>query len=173
MVQHLGPLELVGNRWVIGDPERNEGSCLVLAAEGIEHHMRGEAGPRDVVPWNSLHSVQLRATMKPWMASRTGGVIVAAGGGCMDGGRDSCSLSGIRDRYRPWSVNYTHHERAYTSMHMALVIALVGMTSTAKALHRLGDPEWLSAVVSRLAPTPRWTPLPVRRVSEIIELLGP
>ncbi|MER7338911.1 hypothetical protein ABT403_13840 [Streptomyces sp. NPDC000075] len=55
---------------------------------------------------------------------------------------------------------------------MALAIGLVAKTSEAKVLHRLGDPEWLSAVVSRLAPTPRWTPLPVRRVSEVIELLG-
>lgn len=170
-MQHLGPLELVGNQWVIGDPKRNDGSCLVLATEGIEHHMRGEAEPRDVVPWSSLHTVRLRATMKPWMATPTGGVITAVGGH-MDGGRNGCSLSGIRDRYRPWSVKYTHHDRTYTSMHMALVIDLVAKTSEAKALHRLGDPEWLSAVVSRLAPTPRWTPLPVRRVSEIIELLG-
>ncbi|MGW6691831.1 hypothetical protein [Streptomyces sp. NPDC054961] len=170
-MQYLGPLELVGDRWIIGDPTRNDGSCLVLATDGIEHHVRGEADPRDVVPWSSLHSVGLRTTMKSWMATRTGGFIVAAGG-YMDGGRDGCSLSGIRDRHEPWSVNYTHHERTYTSVHMALVIDLVAKMSEAKALHRLGDPEWLSAVVSRLAPTPRWTPLPVRRVSEIIELLG-
>ncbi|MGW6877402.1 hypothetical protein ACWGHA_34315 [Streptomyces xanthophaeus] len=106
------------------------------------------------------------------MATRTGGFIVAKGGGYMDGGRDGCSLSGTRDRYGLWSVRYTHHERIYTSMHMALVVALVARTSEAKALHRLGDPEWLGAAVSRLAPTPRWTPLPLRRVSEIIELLG-
>ncbi|GAA0271265.1 hypothetical protein GCM10010302_06040 [Streptomyces polychromogenes] len=172
-MQYLGPLELVGDRWAIGDPKRNEGSCLVLATEGIEHRLRGEAAPRDVVPWSSLRSLGLRATMKPWMATRTGGVIVAAGG-YMDGGPAGCSLSGMcdRDRSTPWSVNYTHHERTYTSMHMALAIGLVAKTSEAKVLHRLGDPEWLSAVVSRLAPTPRWTPLPVRRVSEVIELLG-
>ncbi|MFD0268623.1 hypothetical protein ACFVGY_18935 [Streptomyces sp. NPDC127106] len=78
------------------------------------------------------------------------------------------ATEGIEDQ----SVNYTHHERTYTPMHMALAIDLVAKTSEAKALHRLGDPEWLGAVVSRLAPTPRWTPLPGRRVSEIIELLG-
>lgn len=171
-MQHLGPLELVGNRWVIGDPKRNDGSCLVLATEGIQHHIQGEAVPRDILLWNSIHTVRLRATMKSWMATRTGGVIVAAGGGYMDGGRNGCSLSGIRDRDEPWWVNYTHHDRTYTSTHMALVIALVTKMSEAKALHRLGDPEWLSAVVSRLAPTPRWAPLPVRRVSEVIELLG-
>ena len=110
--------------------------------------------------------------MKSWMATRTGGVIVAAGGGYMDGGRNGCSLSGIVDREARWWVNYTPHDRTYTSTHMALVIALVTKMSEAKALHRLGDPEWLSAVVSRLAPTPRWAPLPVRRVSEVIELLG-
>ncbi|MFI5765350.1 MULTISPECIES: hypothetical protein [unclassified Streptomyces] len=106
------------------------------------------------------------------MASRSGGLFVAAGGGSMDGGRDGCSLSGTRDRFQLWSVRYTHHERLYTSVHMALVVALISWMSDAKALHRLGDPEWLGAVVARLAPTPRWTPLPQRRVGEIVELLG-
>ena len=52
---------------------------------------------------------------------------------------------------------------------VALLVFLIVLTPLSVAWHW---PEWLSAVVSRLAPTPRWTPLPARRVSEIIELLG-
>ncbi|MFF2778931.1 hypothetical protein ACFVU3_29055 [Streptomyces sp. NPDC058052] len=172
MTQHLGPLERVGDRWVIGDPERREGSCLVLTTEGIEHHVQGVAQPPGVIKWNRLIHLELRATMRPWMATRAGGVFTELGGGYMDGGRSGCSVSGIIRPYEPWSVNYTHHERTYTSMHMALVCDLFVKTSETKALHRLGDLEWLDAVVARLAPTPRWTPFPGRRVSEIIELLG-
>ncbi|MFF6888920.1 hypothetical protein ACFY9F_37805 [Streptomyces sp. NPDC012421] len=172
MTQYLGPLEQVGDRWVIGDPKRLQGSCLVLTSEGIEHHVRAAGQPRRVVEWNRLSHVELRATMRPWMATRTGGIIMDLGGGHLDGGRSGCSVSGILHPYEPWSVNYTHHERTYTTMHIALLSDLFVKTSEAKALHRLGDPEWLGAVVARLAPTPRWTPLPGRRVSEIIELLG-
>ncbi|MGW4053414.1 hypothetical protein ACWENA_21540 [Streptomyces sp. NPDC004779] len=106
------------------------------------------------------------------MATRAGGVLTELGGGYVDGGRSGCSVSGVVDRYEPWSVNYTHHERTYTSMHMALACDLFAKTSEANVLHRLGDPEWLDAVVTRLAPTPRWTPFPGRRVREIIDLLG-
>ncbi|MEU8773537.1 hypothetical protein [Streptomyces sp. NPDC048606] len=32
MAQHLGPLELIGDGWVIGDPGRKEGLSIVLGA---------------------------------------------------------------------------------------------------------------------------------------------
>ncbi|MER6475229.1 hypothetical protein [Streptomyces filamentosus] len=172
VTQYLGPLERVGDRWVVGDPNRAEGSCLVLAAGGMEHRVRGAAEPRAFVEWNRIGHLELRATMRPWMATRTGGTVLQLGGGYMDGGRDGCSVSGLLRPHEPWSVNYTHHERTYTTMHMALACDLFAKASEAKALYRLGDPEWLGAVIARLAPTPRWTPFPGRRVNEVIELLG-
>ncbi|MFE2012913.1 hypothetical protein [Streptomyces sp. NPDC059491] len=172
MTQHLGPLERFGDQWVVGDPKQKEGTCLVLTTQGIEHHLPGLPQARTVIEWDRFRHLELRATMRPWMATRAGGVVVGLGGGYLDSGRSGCSVTGLLHPYESWSVNYTHHARTYTSMHMALACELFAKTSEAKALHRLGDPEWLDAVVARLAPTPRWTPLPGRRVSEIIELLG-
>ncbi|MFE9440450.1 hypothetical protein ACFYO2_15815 [Streptomyces sp. NPDC006602] len=174
MVRHLGPLELVGDRWVIGDPKRKDGSCVVLTAGGLEHHKRGVPEPLAVVPWGKFVSVGVRATHWAWQATRTAGVLDGLGGSHMGAGRSGCSVSGLlRHPYEGWSVNYTHHERLYTAAHVTVVADLFKKMSDAKALRRLGDPEWLGAAVDRLAPLPaRWAPSMGRQVNAIIEDLG-
>ncbi|MFD7228189.1 hypothetical protein [Streptomyces sp. NPDC059881] len=174
MTEHLGPLELVGDRWIIGDPERAGGSCLVLTPEGMEHHTSGTPGPPAVVPWSTFVELSIRATFRERHASRTAGVLISLGGGPMDSGPSGCSVNGLlRHPYEQWSANYTHHERPYTGPHVFLVDALFRKTSEARALHRLGDPEWLSAAVARITPLPAWWPPKAnRQVSEIIEDLG-
>ncbi|MFE3138157.1 hypothetical protein [Streptomyces scopuliridis] len=174
MTEYLGPLELVGDRWIIGDPKRQGGSCLVLTAEGMEHHGPGAPGPSAVIPWSKFVGLNIRATFRAWHATRTMGVLGALGGGSMESGRSGCSVGGLlRHPYEGWSVIYTHHERPYTGAHVFLVKALFRKTSEARALHRLGDPEWLGAAVARLAPLPAWwAPKANRQVSEIIEDLG-
>ncbi|MGC5342572.1 hypothetical protein [Streptomyces sp. DT171] len=175
MTAHLGPLELVGDRWIIGDPKRKNGSCLVLSAEGMEHHEAGTTEPLDFVPWHRFMEVRVKATTRAWLATRTGGVLDTFGGYTQIGGRSACSVRGlVRHPYEDWSVNYTHHERPYTSSHVFLVGELFHKTSAeAKAAHRLGDPEWLGEAVTRLATLPvRWAPSASRRVTEIIKDLG-
>ncbi|MFI1394143.1 hypothetical protein [Streptomyces sp. NPDC020681] len=171
MAQHLGPLELVGDRWVIGDPKRKDGSCLVLTAAGIEHHMRGVPEPQAVVPWARFTGVGVTATFSAWEATRAWGFVGAFGPSHIPAGRGGCSVSGLlRHPYEPWSVNYTHHKHRYTGAHVFLVKALFREVSDAKALYRLGDADWLGAAVARLAPLPaRWAPSTRRQVSEIIE----
>lgn len=174
MTAYLGPLELVGDRWIIGDPKREGGSCLVLTAEGMEHHKPGAPEPLVVVPWSKFLELHIQATFRASHATRTMGVLGVLGGGHMDTGRSGCSVRGLlRHPYEPWSVNYTHHERPYTGSHVFLVKTLFRKTPEARALHRFGDPEWLGAAVARLAPLSAWwAPKANRQVSEIIEDLG-
>lgn len=173
-MEFLGPLELVGDRWIIGDPKREGGSCLVLTAEGMEHHAPGAPEPLAVMPWSKFVELRIRATYRAWYATRTMGVVGALGGGHMDTGRSGCSVGGIlRHPYDLWSVNYTHHERRYTGRHVYAVKALFWRMSEARALRRLGDPEWLGAAVARLARLSAWsTPSLNRQVREIVEDLG-
>jgi hypothetical protein len=168
VTEYLGPLELVGDRWVIGDPKREGGSCLVLTPEGMEHHKPGAPEPPAVVPWSKFVELGIRAAYRGWHATRTMGVL---GGSYLETGRSGCSMQGIlRDPYEPWSVNYTHHERPYTGNHVYVVKALFRRTSEASALHRLGDPEWLGAAVARLAPLSAWwAPALNRQVRETLE----
>jgi len=174
MTGYLGPLELVGDRWIIGDPKREGGSCLVLTAEGMEHHEPGAPEPRAVTPWSKFVELSIRASFRAAHATRTMGVLGTLGGGYLETGRGGCSVGGLlRNPYEGWSVNYTHHERPYTGPHVFAVKALFQKTSEARALHRLGDPEWLGAAVARLAPLSFWwAPKGNRQVGEIIEDLG-
>lgn len=174
MADRLGPLEQVGDRWIIGDPKRAGGSCLVLTAEGMEHHRPGSPGPYDLVPWSTYVDLSIRATYRARHATRTMGVLGALGGGAMETGRSGCSVSGLLRRpYEEWSVNYTHHKRKYTSAQVIMVSALVRQVSRRRALHRLGDPEWLGEAVARVTLLPAsWAPKANRQVGEIIEDLG-
>ncbi|MFD3839174.1 hypothetical protein ACFWWC_23380 [Streptomyces sp. NPDC058642] len=174
MAEHLGPLELVGDRWIIGDPKRVGGSCFVLTAEGMEHHEAGALGPRAVIPWSKFVELQIRATFRARHATRTMDVLGTLGGGYLETGPSGCSVSGIlRHPYELWSANYTHHERPYTGSHVLLVKSLFRKTSEARALHRLGDAEWLGSAVARIVSLPTWWgPGLSRQVSEIVEDLG-
>lgn len=127
-----------------------------------------------MIPWSTLVELHIRATFKAWHATRTMGVLGAVGGGAMDTGRSGCSVGGLlRHPYQPWSVNYAHHERSYTANHVYLVKALFRRMSEARALHRLGDPEWLGVAVARLAPSSTWwAPSLHRQVRDVIEDLG-
>ncbi|GAA2986734.1 MULTISPECIES: hypothetical protein [Streptomyces] len=174
MVQCLGPLELVGDRWVIGDPKRKDGLCVVLTPEGVEHRGRADPAPRSVVQWSRFVHLGVHATYWKWEATRTGGFVGAFGSTPYETGRDGCSLQGLlRHSYEPWSVRYTHHRRHYLGSHVFLLKALVRKLTEARALDRLGDPQWLSAAVAALSPVTAWLPSSGNRlVAETIEGLG-
>ncbi|MFD7445302.1 hypothetical protein [Streptomyces sp. NPDC059909] len=164
----------MGDRWVIGDPKREGGSCFVLTAESMEHHKFGAPEPHSVVPWSRFMELRVKATTRAWLATRTGGVLDAFGGYMQIGGRSACSVSALLRRpYEDWSVNYTHHKRPYTHPHIFLVGHLFRKTVKAKAAHRLGDPEWLGEAVTRPAALRfGWSyPAVGRRATEILEEL--
>ncbi|CAM5615483.1 hypothetical protein SANTM175S_01808 [Streptomyces antimycoticus] len=61
MAQLLGPLELTGDRWVLGDPMRKDGLYVVLTTEGLEHRRHGEAAPQLTVQWSRFVELNVRA----------------------------------------------------------------------------------------------------------------
>ncbi|WP_329390119.1 hypothetical protein OG625_38255 [Streptomyces sp. NBC_01351] len=173
MAQHLGPLELIGDRWVIGDPTRRDGLSIVLTPEGLEHRRREEAAPLLAMEWAQFVELQVRAAYRRWHVTRFGGVAGGFAPGA-DMGRDGCSLQGIvRHPYEPWSVRYTQHERGYTGGHVIVLKALFDQLTEAKALDRLGDPEWLGAAVAKLSSYTSWyAPKGNRLVTETLQSLG-
>ncbi|GAA2391706.1 hypothetical protein GCM10010420_14960 [Streptomyces glaucosporus] len=118
--------------------------------------------------------LEIRATCKAWHATRAAGVFSLLGGGHMDVGRSGCSVSGLlRHPYEHWSANCTHHECPYTGNHVYAVKALLQRTSEARALYRLGAPEWLGSAVARPAPLSTWWAVSLnRQMMGIIEDLG-
>lgn len=174
VAQHLGPLELVGDRWIIGDPKRKDGLSVVLMPEGVEHYRRADPATQSVVQWAQFVQLGVHATCWKWEATRTGGFVGAFSSTPYETGRDGCSLQGLLSHpSEPWSVRYTHHKRHYTGSHVFLLKALVRKLSEAKALDRLGDPQWLGAAVAKLSPVTAWLPSSGNRlVQETIESLG-
>ncbi|MFB7447896.1 hypothetical protein [Streptomyces sp. NPDC056194] len=155
---------------MIGDPKRQGGTCLVLTAEGLEHHANGTAEPLEVVPWSRIMELRIRATYRAWMATRAAAPL---GWGSalspVETGRDGCSVHAlVRHPYDDWFARYSHHERAYTGAHIYLVDHLISAVSEAKLLHRLGNPAWLGAVVAQVAPLP-YRRSSVRAIREIVE----
>ncbi|MGP3942957.1 MULTISPECIES: hypothetical protein [Streptomyces] len=169
MAQLLGPLELTGDRWVLGDPMRKDGLCVVLTTEGLEHRRHGEAAPQLTVQWSRFVELNVRAAYRKWQAAP--GLPSRPGA---DMGRDGCSLRGIvRHPYDLWSVRYTHHKRRYTGGHIIMLKALFGQLTQAKALDRLGDSEWLGAVVAQLSAYSSWNAIKGNQLVEAtIQSLG-
>ncbi|MEU6945403.1 hypothetical protein ABZ957_09225 [Streptomyces sp. NPDC046316] len=167
-VGRLGPLGLVGDRWVLGDPKREGGECLVLTSDGMEHHRNAAAEPEAVIPWPRFMQLHLRATGRGWTASRPMGVFGAGHGTVV--GPDGCAVTALlRHPYEDWSARYSHHEHRYTAADVFWLEHLFRHTVEAKSAHRLGDPEWLGTAVARLAElSPSWSLTANRRAADVI-----
>ncbi|WP_208614779.1 hypothetical protein [Streptomyces regalis] len=108
-----------------------------------------------------------------WHATPCGGFVGGFAPGA-DMGRDGCSLHGIvRHPYDLWKVRHTHHLRRYKAGHVIVLKALFDQLTEAKALDRLGDPEWLGAAVAKLSSYTSWyAPQGNRLVEATIKSLG-
>ncbi|MEV7505852.1 hypothetical protein [Streptomyces sp. NPDC093018] len=169
MAQFLGPLELTGDRWVIGDATREGGLYVVLTPEGLEHHRHGQEAPRLTVQWSRFLELNVQAAYRKWQT--TPGLPSRPG---VDMGRDGCSLHDIvRHPYDLWRVRYTHHQRRYTGGHVSVLKYLFDRLDKANALDRLGDPEWLGAAVAQLSGHTSWySPAARQLVETTLENLG-
>ncbi|MFD7261102.1 hypothetical protein [Streptomyces sp. NPDC059874] len=172
MAQHLGPLEWVGGRWVIGDSTRESGLSIALTPEGLEHRRRGETAPLVTVEWGQFVTLGVNVAYRNWQTSRAAGFVAAFRN--VDWGRDGCSLQGnLLHPYEHWSARYTHHARRYGAGHVIVLQALFDQLSDARALDRLGDPEWLGAAVTELSSYTSWyAPRGNRLVKATIRTLG-
>ncbi|MFJ8018390.1 hypothetical protein [Streptomyces sp. NPDC096339] len=172
MAQQLGPLELVGGRWVLGDPARESSLSIMLTPEGLEHRRHGETALLATVKWGQFVSLGVSAAHRNRQTSRTAGF--ASTFRDLGWGPDGCSLYGdLRHPYERWSARYTHHERRYPAGHVIVLQALFDQLSAAKALDSLGDPEWLGSAVTELSSYTSWYgPGGNRLVKEIVRALG-
>ncbi|MEV1005957.1 hypothetical protein [Streptomyces sp. NPDC049881] len=151
MSTRLGPLELSGGRWVVGDLKRAGGSCFVLADAGLEHRRPGPQETRTLIPWPRFRVLHLRATRRTWLAARPLGMLNGASAAGPVGGPSACSMAGLlRDPYEYWTVGYSHHRREYDHKDIYLAGHLFPIAVKAGAADRLGDPEWVGDVVARL-----------------------
>ncbi|MFJ8632686.1 hypothetical protein [Streptomyces sp. NPDC093568] len=146
---------------------------ILLTPDGLEHHRRGEAAPLLTMEWSQFLELRMRAAYRQWHTTPFAGFAGAFAPGA-DMGRDGCSLQGIRRHpYDLWSARYTHHQNPYKAGHVIVLKALFDELTEAKALHRLGDPEWLSTTVAKLSTYTSWSaPKGNRFTKETLENVG-
>ncbi|MFE0629458.1 hypothetical protein ACFW3D_21170 [Streptomyces sp. NPDC058864] len=149
MADRLGPLELIDGEWVIGDPTgdhvRLTGDGLSHVVWGVRTHQLAWSRVREIVlsvqPHRADHSKRLRrvAVLLSWLGRPTQHVGLAANVGV-----------GARNPYEQWSADFTHHARRYPRREITAACLLLDEVAASGRAARLGDPEWLSAVVRKL-----------------------
>ncbi|WP_354644003.1 hypothetical protein [Kitasatospora camelliae] len=150
MSERLGPLELVGGRWIIGDHERSDGEFLVLGPEGLEHRTGAGRPPRPV-PWSRF--MELDVTLAAHRLSDSDvftGVAQLAPAVVRIGAHGSCLEGTLRCPYEYWTAPFSRHGRRYGWSEVLLAGELLRQTVEVGAVRRLGDAMWLRSAVARL-----------------------
>ncbi|MFE2478762.1 hypothetical protein [Streptomyces sp. NPDC059389] len=161
----LGPLELVGGIWVVGDSRRPGGTWLEFRAEGL---YRQSAGGGELIPWPRIMlgvGVYIGRGYP-----RTGQYTLAGMLGNLPGpfrGRGGGHLDmTLRDPYEDRKLTFDRHARAYRLLDTFLLEELLSHVVAADEAHRLGDPDLLGQVVDRL--TSLSARMTRRRLSEAV-----
>ncbi|MGW2347689.1 hypothetical protein [Actinacidiphila glaucinigra] len=154
MSRELGPLELAGPYWVIGDPS---GEHLKLRSEGIAHWSGGTE--QQLIAWSRLMNFGLE-TQPGKIASSKGlertakilahlsGVPYAASGGARVGAT-------LRSPYEDWGADFDHHSRRYPRHHIKLADEFLKQVIARNKANHLGDPDWVSVAVEKLNQIPK------------------
>lgn len=162
----LGPLELVGGIWVVGDSRRPGGTWLEFRAEGL--YRQRSAGDGELIPWPRIMlgvGVYIGRgyprTGQYTLAGMLGnlpGPFRGHGGGHLD--------MTLRHPYEDRKLTFDRHTRAYRLLDTFLLEELLSQIVAANEAHRLGDPDLLGQVVGRLTSLSPW--MTRRRLSEAV-----
>ncbi|MFG2819239.1 hypothetical protein ACGFX4_07395 [Kitasatospora sp. NPDC048365] len=150
----LGPLEWSGDRWTIGDPTARRAQYLTLEPEGLA---AWEDGSRtEVVPWRRFMELHLSAEPTRLGNSRTlavfANIVHSLNGTSQVGGGPAGVGATLRHPYEYWGADFSHHARRYSRYSIDLVSELLAQTVASARPERLGDPAWVRATVTALAP---------------------
>ncbi|MFE2721227.1 hypothetical protein [Kitasatospora sp. NPDC059327] len=140
---HLGPLALVGGRWIIGDHERR--AHLTFEPEGLVHRVLGR-DPHPV-PWDRLMELGVAVTVDRFSSSRFGGLLTRTPGITTHG---SCLRATVRHPYDLWSPDFSHHRGFYSAREIVLLDVLLDVVVARKRAELLGDAAWLTGAVDRV-----------------------
>ncbi|WP_345694848.1 hypothetical protein [Kitasatospora terrestris] len=150
----LGPLEWSGDRWTIGDPTARRAQYLTLDPEGLAAWKGG--GRTEVVPWRRFMELHLPAEPTRLDNSRTLAVLadlaLNLNGFSRFGGGPAGVGATLRHPYEYWGADFSHHARRYSRYSVGLASELLAQTVASARPERLGDPAWVRAVVTALAP---------------------
>ncbi|MFJ9046615.1 hypothetical protein [Streptomyces sp. NPDC102347] len=143
---HLGPLELVGGRWAVGDATRPDTHWVEIRPGGLHQHEPDSEGR--LVPWSRImtgvwltwgkHSGSTNSrgmyTFKGLVAERDGGWLHMT----------------LRHPYENHQLRFDQHTRPYRAVDVLRLESLLRQLVDEGKLHLLGDPEWVGRAVACL-----------------------
>ncbi|MFJ8901845.1 hypothetical protein [Streptomyces sp. NPDC102370] len=143
---HLGPLELVGGRWAVGDATRPDTHWVEIRPDGLHQHEPDSEGR--LVPWSRImtgvwltwgkHSGSTNSrgmyTFKGLVAERDGGWLHMT----------------LRHPYENHQLRFDQHTRPYRAVDVLRLESLLRQLVDEGKLHLLGDPEWVGRAVACL-----------------------
>ncbi|MFF7215882.1 hypothetical protein ACFZAU_36000 [Streptomyces sp. NPDC008238] len=170
-VTFLGPLELTGGIWGVGDATRPGTHWVEFRPDGLHQH-EPDAGGR-LVPWSrimtgiwfswnkSSRSTQSKGEYTLW------GTVAGRSGGWMH--------MTLRDPYEDHALRFDRHARRYRSVDAVRLEWMLRHLVDVAKLPLLGDPEWVGRAVAGLAGGKQsWSTAALRRVvAEAVTAAGP
>src|SRR5262245_44885609 len=168
----LGPLELAGGHWAVGDTMRPGARCVEFRPEGLYQREPGSAGR--LIPWSRIMTgIWITWGEHPGNTHSRGlytlkGTVAARDGGWMH--------MTLRHPYEDCQLRFDRHARPYRAVEALRLEYLLRQLVDEGKLHLLADPEWVGRAVAYLAGGKnRWiTYRGLRRVAaEALTAAGP
>ncbi|MDQ0991016.1 hypothetical protein [Streptomyces sp. V3I7] len=163
-IASLGPLHLLDGRWVVGDVRRPDGCWVEFREDGLYEHERGGEG--QLIPWGRIMLAPHITLGAKYPDNPHYGLLGLLGGlpGPWRGRGGGYLHLTLRHPYEDWLARFDRHPHRYPLVELLLLEELLRQTAAAREAHLLGDPEWLGAVVGRLAPQRPWAAGAIRAV---------
>ncbi|MFJ8547055.1 hypothetical protein ACIRFH_34820 [Streptomyces sp. NPDC093586] len=168
----LGPLELVGGHWGVGDATRPGTHWVEFRSDGL-HQREPDSGGR-LIPWSRIMTgIWFTWGEHSWNTNSRGmhtpkGTVAGRGGGWMH--------MTLRHPYEDHRLRFDQHARSYRAVDALRLEYLLRRLIDEGKPHLLGDPEWVGRAVAYLADGKnRWiTYRALRRVAaEAVAAAGP
>ncbi len=142
----LGPLELTGGRWGVGDAARPGTHWVEFRPDGLHQH-EPDSGGRSI-PWSRIMGgVRLTWGKHPWNTNNRGkytlkGMVAERAGGWLH-------LT-LRHPYEDQQLRFDLHERPYRAVDALRLESLLRQLVEEGKPQLLGDPEWVGRAVAHL-----------------------
>ncbi|MCP9206925.1 hypothetical protein NMK44_07455 [Streptomyces sp. NEAU-Y11] len=143
----LGPLELAGAHWGIGDATRPDTHWVEFSPDGL--HQREPDSEGRLIPWSRIMTgIWFTWGKRSWNTNSRGmytptGMVAGRDGGWMH--------MTLRHPYEDYRLRFDQHTRPYQAVDALRLEYLLRQLIDEGKLHLLGDPEWVGQAVAHLA----------------------
>ncbi|MEU9519348.1 hypothetical protein [Streptomyces sp. NPDC048224] len=143
----LGPLQLAGGRWGVGDGSRPGTHWVEFRPDGLRQHEPDSEGRS--VPWSRI----MTGVWLTWgkHARNTGSRGMYTLKGTVAGRSGGWMHLTLRHPYEDRQLRFDRHERPYRAVDALRLETLMRRLVEEGKPHLLGDPEWVGRAVAHLA----------------------